>query len=298
MTLTGLKVLRQVVASGSFSAAAVELGYTQSAVSRQMRVLESAVGEPLFERGRRGVTPTPAGRMVVAAAGRVLAELDSMTLQLAGRRDRLAGRLVIGAFPTACAVLVPRSVAALRRAHPGVEVTVDEASTPALLRRLRARRVDLAVVGPDAGDADIRDLVPHAFPVVGLCVAVPVDHRLARRSRVTVDDLADESWIAGAGPPGEPQFGPWPGARDPRVVQSARNWSTRLGMVASGLGISVLPGTLAAALPPGVTPVRVVDQPVDTRGGLILTRPDADPRARSAVEAIRDQARRLRDELT
>ncbi|MGU3292827.1 LysR family transcriptional regulator [Williamsia sp. M5A3_1d] len=298
VTLIGLRVLRQVAATGSFSGAALELDYTQSAVSRQMRVLEAAVGEPLFDRGRRGVTPTPAGRIVLATAGRVVAELEAADNQLAGRRDRLAGRVAIGAFPTACAVLIPRSVVALTRAHPGVEVVVDEASTPVLLRRLRAKRLDVAVVGAGTDETDIGDLVSLALPIVGLCVAIPVGHRLAQRAEITVDDLADESWIVGAGSPGEPQFGPWPGARDPRIVQSARNWSTRLGMVAAGLGLSVLPGTLAAALPPGVTAARVADQPDTGRGSLILTRPGGDPRTVSAVRAIREEASLLRDQLT
>ncbi|PRZ44294.1 regulatory helix-turn-helix LysR family protein [Antricoccus suffuscus] len=92
VTLFGLKVLRQVAATGSFAAAASELGYTQSAVSRQMAALEAAVGEQLFERERRGVRLTPAAEIVLSGATRALAELETTGQQLAGLRDRAAGR--------------------------------------------------------------------------------------------------------------------------------------------------------------------------------------------------------------
>ena len=74
---TGLRVLREVAQAGSFSAAAQSLGYTQSAVSRQMAALEAVVGRPLFERGRRGVALTAAGARLLPCAIRVLDELDA-----------------------------------------------------------------------------------------------------------------------------------------------------------------------------------------------------------------------------
>jgi DNA-binding transcriptional LysR family regulator len=297
VTLLGLRVLREVAGTGSFSAAAVELGYTQSAVSRQMRALETAVGEPLFERGRRGVELTPAGRLVLAGAGRVLTELETTTAQLAGRRDRLAGRLPIGAFPTACAVLVPRVVAAMQRDHPGLDILVDEASTPVLLRRLRSRRLDVAVVATEADDPSVADLARHRLPVVGMRLAVPVTHRFAGRREVTVDELRDEPWIVGFGAPGDPQFGPWSGIEDPRIAHAVRQWTTRLGLVAAGLGITVLPGAMAPTVPSGVAVVRVDDPAHVARGSLAVTRADPDARTCAALDAVIDQARRIRDEL-
>ena len=123
-------MLQQVSIDGSFAAAATELGYTQSAVSRQMAALENAVGEILFERGRRGVLLTPAAQILLRGGGRALAELETAAQQLAGLRDRIAGRIAIGAFPTACAVLVPHAVAALCEEHPAVQVVIDEAAHP------------------------------------------------------------------------------------------------------------------------------------------------------------------------
>ncbi|NYJ76006.1 LysR family transcriptional regulator [Allobranchiibius huperziae] len=299
VTLLGLRILRQVAVTGSFAAAAVELGYTQSAVSRQMAALESAVGEQLFERGRRGVTLTPAAQIVLSGAGRALAELETTGQQLAGLRDRVGGRLVIGAFPTACSVLVPRAVAALRDGHPALTVIIDEAPTPVLLRRMSAGRLDVALVAlnDESTDRDLKDLARFPLPIVGMHVAVPAEHPLARRPTVRPEDLLDEPWIVGVGGSGDPQFGPWPGIANPRIAFSVRHWTTRLGLVAAGLGISVLPGTMAVAVPPGVRAIEVDDPSHAERSSVLLARNDAGPRTRLAVRALLAQATALRAEL-
>ena len=106
LTLVGLRVVLEVARTGSFSAAAERLEYTQSAVSRQVAVTEKAAGAPLFERHARGVRLTAAGEVLVRHAGRVLDGVAAASQELAGLRDRLAGRLVVGGFPTATAALL------------------------------------------------------------------------------------------------------------------------------------------------------------------------------------------------
>jgi DNA-binding transcriptional LysR family regulator len=152
LTLAGLRVVLEVARTGSFSAAAERLGYTQSAVSRQVAVTEKAAGAPLFERHARGVRLTAAGEVLVRHAGQVLDGVAAASQELAGLRDRLAGRLVVGGFPTATAALLPRAVARLLTDHPGLRVQLMEASTPAQLRALRRGRPlsDLNACGPSA----------------------------------------------------------------------------------------------------------------------------------------------------
>jgi molybdate transport repressor ModE-like protein len=111
---TGLRVLREVAQSGSFSAAARALGYTQSAVSRQAATLEAVAGRRLFERGREGVTLTPAGARLLARAVRILDELDAAAREAAGAEPG-AGPVRLGAFAMAAAGLVPRALASLPR---------------------------------------------------------------------------------------------------------------------------------------------------------------------------------------
>ncbi len=190
LTLIGLRVVQEVAARGSFTAAADALGYTQSAVSRQVAAMERAAGAPLFERLPRGVRPSRAGAILLRHAGAVLTRVDAAMLELAGLEDRLEGRVAIGAFPSALAVLVPRAAAHLGREHPSVELSLSEGTTPTHLRRLRAGRLEVAVIarGPDL-QYDLDDLRADVVLEGGLLVAVAAEHRLARRGTVDVAEL-------------------------------------------------------------------------------------------------------------
>lgn len=293
LTLTGLRVMLEVAQRGSFTAAAEALGYTQSAVSRQIIATEAAVGAPLFERRARGVRPTQSGEALLRHARHVLAHVEAAELEIAGLRDRIAGRLAVGAYPTAAAALVPRAIARLQKAHPALTVSLWEAGSPAQLRRLRAGRIEMAVVaiGEDLPDYDFTGLrIEVVRTGRGMGVAVHAAHPLASRDEVHVDDLAQEAWIVGAGGEGEPQFGAWPTLEDPRVAYEARGWQTRLGLVAAGLGVSVLPGLAADTVPQGVKWLRVEDPAlVLKRETVMVTTTEASAAARAMLQAMRDE---------
>src|SRR5882757_9957805 len=202
LTLLGMRVVSEVAAHGSFTAAADALGYTQSAVSRQVAAMEQAAGSPLFERLARGVRPTNAGLVLLRHAGPVLERVDAASLELGGLRDRLEGRLALGAFPSALGALVPRALARLRRRYPAIVVILREGTTPAQLRRLRAGRLELAVIALDteAGtEARIAldDLRTDILLEGRLLVAVPSTHHLAQRGTIDVTELEDGPWIVG-----------------------------------------------------------------------------------------------------
>src|SRR5918999_1589381 len=108
LSVVGLRVVREVARRGSLTAAAERLGYTQSAVSRQVALMERATGRPLFDRHARGVRLTEAGEIVLRRAEAVLAELEAAGQDLDDLRGRpSAGRLRVGAFSTAFGALVP-----------------------------------------------------------------------------------------------------------------------------------------------------------------------------------------------
>jgi DNA-binding transcriptional LysR family regulator len=266
LTLTGLRVVLEVARTGSLSATADRLGYTQSAVSRQVAVTEKAVGTPLFERHARGTRPTPAGEALARHAGRVLDEIAAATQELAGMRDRLAGRLVVGAFPSAAAALLPRAIARLTAAHPGLKVQLIEASTPAQLAAMRRGRTEVAIVATGDGlpEYDLDGLRLTALRSArGAGVAVAESHPFAVRDRIEPDELADQPWIVGPRSGEGPEFGSWPGIAEPRIAFTARDWPTRLGLVAAGLGIALVPGIAAQAVPGGVRWIPIHD---DTGG--------------------------------
>lgn len=294
MTVAGLRVILEVARTGSFSAAAVSLGYTQSAISRQVAATEQAAASPLFTRHARGVRPTPAGEVLLRHAGRVIDSVAAAEQELAGMRDRLAGRLMVGGFPTACAALIPRAMASLRREHPALAVRLLEAPTPQQLRALRRRRLEVAVVAAGAGlpDLDLDALELHKLRSArGAGIAVAEDHQLASRGWVTPDDLTHQPWIVGAGSDGSPEFGAWPEIEEPSIAYAVRDWPTRLGLVASGLGIALVPGMAADLVPQGVRwiPVRSGTQGLG-RTVWAATSNDPSPGAVAMIQALQRHA--------
>lgn len=293
VTVTGLRVVVEVARTGSFSAAALQLGYTQSAVSRQVAATETVAGAALFVRGARGVTTTPAGEVLLRHATRALDSLASAEQELAGLRDRLAGTLAVGGFPTATAVLLPRALARLVGRHPGLDVRLLEGSTPRQLQALRRGRLEVAVLATGDGlpDYDLDGLgLTELRGQLGPGVAVPESHPYAARDLLTPADLADQTWIVGAGD--GPEFGAWPGLDSPRVAHAVRDWPTRLGLVAAGLGIALVPGFAAAAVPHGVRWVPVRD------GGPGLGRRMWAATAAAPSEAATAMVAAIEDELT
>lgn len=288
----GLRVAQEVAARGSFTGAADVMDYTQSAVSRQIAGLEAAAGAPLFERHARGVRPTAAGTVLLRHAAVVLDRMAAAELELAGMHEQVAGRLSVGVFPAALGVIVPRALATLRAEHPAVEVRLREGTTPTHLRRLRAGALDVAVIGagPDLA-YELEDLAVDEVLAGDLLLAVGAGHRFAGRPWVAVAELEGEEWIVGDAATGGPQFGPWPTLTgQPRVRHAVREWTARLGLVAAGLGVSVLPVLLLDALPPAVIAVRV-DDPQPWRRALVAVRRDrADPSAAAFVTALRGAA--------
>lgn len=287
-----LRALRAVLDTGSLTAASERLGFTQSALSKQIAALETAAGTQLFRRGPRGVEPTEAGTRLAARAATILDQFDAAQRELDNLAAPLGGRVALGGFPTAAMALVPRAIARVRAAHPSIEIDFLESSTVVQIRRLRAGRLDLALlgVGEDLPDYDLTGIERERLPAGPLLLAVGRQHRLARAQRVPVADLTGEQWIAGRGARGEPQFGAWPTLREPKVVAELSDWSTRLGFVASGLGVTTVPSLAAGAVPADVVCV-AVDDPGWTGRELVLARigalsgPAAAVRSALAVEA-------------
>src|SRR3954464_8097124 len=158
-----LHVFREVVQRGSLSAAAEALSFTQPAVSRQVAALEREAGAQLLARPARGIRLTEAGRVLLGHAEAILDRMATARAQVESVAGLAAGRLRIGAFPTANARVVPRAIAAFARAYPQVELSLVEAITPDAIAQLRAGDVDLAVVtyGPEveAAELPVVDLV-------------------------------------------------------------------------------------------------------------------------------------------
>ena len=264
---TGLRVLREVAQDGTFSAAALALGYTQSAVSRQVATLEAAVGCRLFDRSRNGVTLTPAGARLLPRAIRALDELDAALREASGA-EVATGAVRIGAFTTAAAGLVPKALASL---PPELKVSLREGATPALTRALRAGTLDLAVLASmppfRPPDADSPALELTTLSERELVIGVSASHPFARARAIEAEELKGQVWVASRSDAGETLLGVWPGlAERPDVRYVVRDWLAKLEIVAAGLAITTLAPPLAVGFPPASTCRRARRATRDTTG--------------------------------
>ena len=272
---TGLRVLREVAQTGSFSAAALSLGYTQSAVSRQVAAIEAVAGRRLFDRGRHGVNLTPAGARLLTSAIRVLDELDSARRELAGEQTAIRP-VRLGAFAIAAAGLVPRALSLLPAQQ---KVILREATTPALTRGLRAGTLDLAVLARTPPfrppDAESPPLELTTLSERELAIAVPADHPLATAQAVELQQLEGQVWVASRSDTGDTLLGVWPGlAERPDVRYIVRDWLAKLQIVAAGLAITTISPLMFDLLPEGIRVLAVRGEPRETRRIAVARRPE------------------------
>jgi DNA-binding transcriptional LysR family regulator len=271
---TGLRVLRAVAQVGSFSAAARSLGYTQSAISRQVAALETVAGRRLFDRSRDGVILTPAGARLLARAVRVLDELDAAVRDAAGA-DAVVGPVRLGAFATAAAGLVPKALASLPRE---LQVVLREGTTPVLTRALRAGTLDLAILARTPPfrppDSESPPLELTTLSERELVIGVPAAHPLAGAQAVEVEQLEGQVWVASRSDAGDSLLGVWPGlAERPNVRYVVRDWLAKLQIVAAGLAITTLAPVALDVLPDGIKVVAVRGEPQETRRVVLARRP-------------------------
>ncbi|MFJ8310983.1 MULTISPECIES: LysR family transcriptional regulator [unclassified Streptomyces] len=289
VSLTALRVFRAVAEQGTFTAAAVSLGYTQSAVSRQIASIERVAGAELLERRRDGVRLTAAGRVVMRRATVVLDQIDQAARELSGLPEQ-GGTVRLGWVPSTGTTLVPYALAALRRSDPGLHVVSREGGTPALVRALRAGSVDLALMSSAppfrAPDTESPPLALQTLSERALCLAVPAAHPLARGDFVDVADLRGQRWIAGSSSGADRLMGVWPGLDErPEIAHTARDWLAKLHLVAAGCGLTTVSAAMAPAAPPGVRILPVRGGPQETRRLLLarLPQPPTEPVIRLAA---------------
>ncbi|MDX3527800.1 LysR family transcriptional regulator [Streptomyces sp. ID05-39B] len=272
-----LRVLRAVAATGSFSAAGRELGCTQPAVSQQMKALEASVGTPLLVRSGRAMRLTQAGDALVRHAAGILAGLTAAEEEVAAIAGLRAGRVRLVSFPSGSSTLVPTALAALRAAHPGTRVSLEEAEPPESVDKLRDGDCDVALAFryEDApGAEEWPDLVVRPLLTDRLVALLPERHRLARVDSLAIGELAREPWIAGC-----------PRCRGrlvevceaagftPRIDFATDDYPAVAGLVGAGLGVAVLPQlAIESVRQRGVRAVTL--EPAVRREVVALTLPD------------------------
>jgi DNA-binding transcriptional LysR family regulator len=193
-----LHLLVAVADTGSIAGAAATAGCSPAAASQQLGILESDLGVPLLERAARSVRLTHAGEVLVERARTILAGLEAAEQAVLTAGTAGHGRLRIAAFATATTRFVAPALGAIRRRHPGLQLTFTELEPEAAMPALRAGEIDVAVThqyAPLLGP-DLRGLVQSPLAADPMVLAVPPRLRPAGDGPVRLADFADAEWIA------------------------------------------------------------------------------------------------------
>ena len=222
--------------------AAARLHLTQPSLSRQIAALERDVGVPLFTRIRRRFGLTPAGEIFLSAAREITRRADEAARDAQRAHRGELGTLRLGFVQSATFEALPRLLAAFRVAHPDVTLEVEAMTTIRQVAALRAGRLDIGLLRPPISEPE---LTTRVISRDSLVVALPGGHPLARRKRVALASLADESFVLYTR-----AFGPsvqdaiighcLAAGFSPRIIQEAADVQTIVSLVAAGLGVSLL----------------------------------------------------------
>jgi DNA-binding transcriptional LysR family regulator len=260
LDLGQLDSFRQVIALGSFSAAAEKLGLSQPAVSLQVRQLERRLGTTLIERVGRRARPTAAGAELLEHAGRIEAAVAAALEAMARHATGALGRVRVGTGATACIFLLPPLLRDLRQRHPSLEITVSTGNTSDMVKAIEDNLIDIGLVSlPTAGRSlAIMPLLEDEFVVIAppgteLPARVTAEE-LARRPVLLFEPggntrrIADE-WFARGGVALRP-------------IMSLGSVEAIKELVGAGLGCAVLPGM---AVPERSEAGRLVVRPLAPR---------------------------------
>jgi DNA-binding transcriptional LysR family regulator len=311
-----LAVLREVARAGSFAGAAAVLRHTPSAVSQQIAALERGAGAVLVQRSTRGVTLTEAGRVLLATADAIHAELEVAAQQLRALRDSGPQTLTVVTFPSGGEPLLAPALTALTTtpttaaatataASQPVEVTVIEAEPDEALSAIRDGRADLALVYHFHTAAPPRAWPAAAGPGAYIPLAadhfrllVPAGHPLAGRPAVSLAEFAGERWIHGWGDTG--------GVLDmlaavsgfqPRVACRSSDYRFMSALVGAGVGVGLVP-SLALTGRPDVRDLQIAPEPTRYIGAYRPRRHQPNPAAGRLLAALRAHAAAVDGPLT
>ena len=241
MDLRQLEILQAIAETGSFTACGRKLHVSQSAISRQIALLEEELGEPLFLRVGRKVRMTAAAEALVQLGQRVSQDVRDTLAGITDRTRELRGALRLSGGMTVCLYIFPTLVKQLRRAHPQLDVKMVVATAGRSVEEIRAGHVDAGLLTLPVDESDLVTL-----PVLReelLLVTMP-GHPLAKRKKISPQDLAGEPFVA---------FEAGSGTRrvidrfflseniEPNIVMDTENVEIIKAMVKTGLGIGIVP---------------------------------------------------------
>jgi DNA-binding transcriptional LysR family regulator len=246
MDLRQLEIIRAIAAAGSFTAAGAKLHVSQSAISRQILLLEDELGEPVFHRIGRRIRITPAGESLLQLSNRVFQDLDETVSAISDKQESLSGTMRLVGGMTVCLYVFPTLLAEVRRVHPGLDLKITVGSAERSIEMLRSGVGDLGMI---TLPVEASDLV--SVPVLReelLLITYPA-HPLGKKRQIAAADLHRQPFIL---------FETGSITRriveqlfmreqiEPDIVMETENVEIIKAMVRHGLGISIIPWQAAA----------------------------------------------------
>src|SRR4051812_34771947 len=192
MDLRQLEILQAIAETGSFTACGRKLNVSQSAISRQILLLEEELGEPLFLRVGRQVRMTPAAESLVQLGQRVFQDVRETVGSITDRTQALRGTLRLAGGMTVCLYMFPPLLKHLKRIHPQLDIRLTVATAARSVEEIRAGRVDAGLLTLPVEESDL-----VTVPVLReelLLVTMPA-HPLAKRKKILADDLSGQPFV-------------------------------------------------------------------------------------------------------
>ncbi|MBF4763683.1 LysR family transcriptional regulator [Nocardioides islandensis] len=296
LDLHRLRLLRELEARGTVSAVAQALGYTTSAVSQQLQVLEREAGAGLLRRVGRNVQLTDAGRVLAGHARTLLDGAEAAEAEVAQvAAGRVAGTVRVSSFQSAFLRIVAPAVRALADSHPQVRVEASELEVEQGVPGLRLQHLDV-VVGDEYDDQPRpvhRDLARTDLVRERVRIVMPEDHPLARRRKVPLAALAEQPWAACQPGTGHREMQIRTcrqlGGFEPDLRYASDDFLILLELVRTTGACALLPDLVLGYDAPGVV-VRDAAEGTIGRTVYLLTRTSRTPAVEAVTTALRDQA--------
>lgn len=239
--LVSIRLAVACAQGGSLTAAARQMHLALAAASRRVRELEDAIGQPLFERHARGLTPTAAGRVVAKHGLALLQTMDQLGGELADLQQGVARHIRLCASTAGLTQFLPPLLTRYSQAHPQVRVDLEELVSDEVVAQLRDGRADVGVFvqGPDTAGLNTRD-----FRQDELVLVLPAGHALARRRRVRLAEVLDHEFVGthpGSAINAALARGAAEAGRPLKLRMQVTGFDALCLMVAAGLGLGVMP---------------------------------------------------------
>jgi DNA-binding transcriptional LysR family regulator len=258
MNLDGFKVFCDLCDTGSFSRAAEASGITQSAVSQQIRAVEKRFGVPLLDRGRNGFSLTPEGRVYLEVSRDILARWESLDSRFRLARGKLGGKLRVASVISIALHDLPPLLKQFRKAHPGVEVTVDYRKAEEIYDAVEDGRADLGLVAYPKARPGLRAMTCWQERLV---LVMPPGHPLKGKKPVSLSQLDGERFVGLSPDIPTRQY----------LDKILRKASVKVSLVAEVENIETVKAAVEAEQAISIIPETSVHQ--ETRQGILLTRP-------------------------